>query len=558
MNFGKIILVVVTATLVIGGFYILTLFSPSPVEDDSFMYVGSDKENEALLLESEKLEKQFEQMATQKGLTEETVSILRKSIRLQEVYIDRAITRDRAPAERLMKLRKRLQNIEAKPISEIVDTLEQKAKNAEEKNDIVTAEKYLTEAYTMQNKINIDYALSNYRNIHRALKFDNDAKTLRARPIYLKSIEAEKKAKEAIETKDWNKAREEFEKAINYLSKINSEFPNSSYTDFSRLQSLDIELESLKSTTLFIKLEDAIKKAEKAKQQHNFPMAAEAYGDAVELQRTINKTYPHSRHASDENLAKLEKDKNNAYSWDYANAIKDLEKKLSVTIKNKDINNIAEISSNLLSKVEQFKTDYPHSNQLPQDMILKLRYISFMIGDILTIQNMVLSNLISINGKKMLKTEVSQKLYKLVMKENPSRYIDDDNPIDSVSYDDVERFCSRLSWLLASKVSVPSEEDFTAAIGSLRYANINDISWNNSNSNSRTHKIATKKMNDKGFYDLIGNVEEFVTSKDLNDSIMVMGGSSQTTTDAILDLAKKTVDYKTRNRILGFRIVVED
>ena len=144
------------------------------------------------------------------------------------------------------------------------------------------------------------------------------------------------------------------------------------------------------------------------------------------------------------------------------------------------------------------------------------------------------------------------------MKENPSRYLDDDNPIDSVSYDDVERFCSRLSWLLASKVSVPSEEDFTSAIGSLRYANINDISWNNSNSNSHTHKIATKKMNDKGFYDLIGNVEEFVISKDLNDSIMVMGGSAQTTTDAILDLAKKKVDFKTRNRILGFRIVVEN
>ena len=558
MNFGKIILVLVAAILVIGSFYVLTLFSPSPIEDDSFMYVGTDKENSAILLESEKLEKEFEQMATQKGLTEETVAILRKSIRLQEVYIDRAITRDRAPAERLIKLRKRLQNIEAKPISEIVDSLEQKAKDAEEKNNIVEAEKYLTEAYTMQNKINIDYALSKYRNVHRALKFDNDAKALRARPIYLKSVEAEKKARDAIETKDWNKAREEFGKAITYLTKINSEFPNSSYTDFSRLQSLDIELESLKSATLFIKLEDAIKKAEDAKQQNNFPVAAEAYGDAVELQRTINKTYPHSRHASDENLAKLEKNKNNAYSWDYANTIKEQEKKLSVAIKNSDINAIAEISSNLLSKVEQFKTDYPHSDLLSQDIILKLRYISFMIRDITTIQNLVLSNLIPINGKKMLKTEVSQKLYKLVMKENPSRYLDDDNPIDSVSYDDVERFCSRLSWLLASKVSVPSEEDFTSAIGSLRYANINDISWNNSNSNSHTHKIATKKMNDKGFYDLIGNVEEFVISKDLNDSIMVMGGSAQTTTDAILDLAKKKVDFKTRNRILGFRIVVEN
>ncbi len=556
MNFGKIVLVIFAALAVVGGGYLLTLFSPGAVEDESFMYVGSDKENAELLLESERLEKEFEEKATKLGMTEQVIELLRKAIRHQEVYIDRAITRDRAPAERLIKLKTRLQNLEAKPLSEVVDSLEKKAKEAEARNDIVGAEKYFSQAYSMQNKINIDYGLSEYKNVHRALSFDNLAKMMKSRPIYLQSVEAEKKAREAINSQKWDVAKDEFEKAIAYLSKINSEFPNSIYTDFSRLQSLDIELESLKSASLYMKLESMLKKAEEAKAKKDFPSAAEAYGDAEELQRTINKIYPHSRHSSEENLAKLQKDKVNALSWDYANAINSLEAKLADSIKKGDVESAAEIATNLLYKAEQFVADDLRSELVNPDLVLKLRYINFMIREISQVQALVKRDLISIGSISMLKSEVSQKLFKLVMKENPSRYVGDDLPVDSVSYEDVERFCTRLSWLMSEKITLPSVEEFKNATGSLRYADLNDISWNNRNSGGRTHPVATKKANDKGFYDLLGNVEEFVQAQSGSDEIPVIGGSAQTTTDSILDFARKTVDAKTRNRVLGFRIVV--
>ena len=117
MNFTKTILVVLAAILVIGGFYVMTLFSPGVVEDPTFMSVGSDKENSQLLLESEKLEKEFEEKSVKFGYTETVMELLRNAIVYQEVYIDRATTRDRAPTERLVRLRKRLQNIQAKPHS---------------------------------------------------------------------------------------------------------------------------------------------------------------------------------------------------------------------------------------------------------------------------------------------------------------------------------------------------------------------------------------------------------------------------------------------------------
>ena len=211
------------------------------------------------------------------------------------------------------------------------------------------------------------------------------------------------------------------------------------------MQSLDIELESLKSASLYMKLESMLKKAEEAKAKKDFPSAAEAYGDAEELQRTINKIYPHSRHSSEENLAKLQKDKVNALSWDYANAINSLEAKLADSIKKGDVDSAAEIATNLLYKAEQFVADYPRSELVNPDLVLKLRYINFMIREISQVQALVKRDLISIGSVSMLKSEVSQKLFKLVMKENPSRYVGDDLPVDSVSYEDVERFCTRLS-----------------------------------------------------------------------------------------------------------------
>lgn len=558
MNFAKIFGILFAAAAILGGGYVLTLFSPGAAVEDNSAYANSDMENSQLLLESEKLEKSFEKQIVQKGTTEEVVALLRKAISLQEVYIDRSSNRDRSPAERLVKLKTRLQNIEAKPLSEIVDSLEKKAKDAADAGDSERARDFYSQACVMQTKINVEYSLSKFKSVQRALYFDTQSKTMRARPLYLKSAEAEKNAYKAIDAGDWNSARENFETAIALLSKINSDFPNSAYTDFTRMQNLEVELESLKSADLYVKLESVLKKAEDAKARNDFPAASEAYGDALELQRTINRVYPRSRHASDESAAKFEREKVDAYSWDYATAIKNLDAQLTEVIRKGDIALVVEMSTNLLGKVEQFKRDYPRSNLVGDELVLKLRYINFTAREMPQIQKLVRENLAEINGVKMLATEVSQKLYSAVMKENPSRYTDNENlPVDSVSYDDVERFCTRLSWILSAEVALPTEADFAMAVGTLRYVDINEISWNYLNSGGKTHPVASKRKNDKGFFDLLGNVEEFVCPKSGSEAIPVMGGSAQSTTDSILDLAKKTVDSKTRNRMLGFRIIVK-
>ena len=134
---------------------------------------------------------------------------------------------------------------------------------------------------------------------------------------------------------------------------------------------------------------------------------------------------------------------------------------------------------------------------------------------------------------KMLKTEVTQKLYASVMGENPSNFKGDNLPVENVSWYDAVKFCNELSmkkglfpvytingegvtWdKSANGFRLPTlEEWFFAAIGGQDYDypgsnNLDEVAWYYNNSNEQTHPVARKKANGYGLYDMVGNVEEW-------------------------------------------------
>ncbi len=562
MNFFKAILVIFAAALVLAFFYFLTLLGPGKKVEYDYVYIDPERESKDILKESEMLEDEFEKASLAAKVTEADIEKLRRAIALQEVYIDKARLIDRAPAERLLKLQTRLDDTEAAPLAEIIAELEKKALAAETEEKDSEAVEIYKQLYDLQSRINTDYSHSKYKDIRKSAQFDSRVKMFLARPMYLKSVEAENAAREALEKGDWATAQLQFEKAIETITQMNSTYPTSVYTDFARLQKLDIELDSLKSSSLAAKINDCLEKARSAEAAGDHILASESYGDAVEVQKELNRLFPKSEHASDEKISDYEKKRVDAYSWKFAKEIVEQDKLLNRALYDGDFEKAKDISLNLLRKSEQFKTNFPRSQTVNDDLILRLRYITFMANNIPQIQKQVLGNLQKIEGfdsVEMLKTEVPQDLFILIMQENPSR--DSDNPrkpVDSVTAEEISRFCNRLSWILGRNVSLPSKAQFKAAVGSLRYADLNEISWNNINSGGHTHPVATKKPNDRGFYDLLGNVGEYVISDD-EDAVSgykIIGGGAQTQTDSMLDLSEFSMDEKQRNRMVGFRIVV--
>ena len=554
-------MLVLFAVLVIGGFYLVTLFQPRPVATMDDIGYASEEELIDMLRQSEDLESEFLKSEGLAEIPESEAEKLRKAISLLETYIDKARATDKHSAERLSNMRKKLQNIEAKPLAEEVARLEVEALQYRNSEGVDKLRPLYFEAQKIQNRINNEFPLSKYRNLSKSLEYDRNIRMLEARPLYERGLAAEKDAGNAVKNSQWDKAAEKYAEAISLVNELHEKFPTSPFTDFSRIQRLDSELASLRSSEQAAKVDALAESARGLVESGRFVEGAELYADAYETQKSLNELYPRSRYASSARISELDRAKSEAYAMKFYSEISAQDALLTDAVAKGDSPRIADLSVNLLRKVDQFKKDYPKSLLLKDETVLRLRYINIMVRNIGKIQSMVAPNLVRVaDGAYMFKTEVTRRLYSLVMHENPSRSAGSDmSPVDSVSYEDAARFCVRLSWILARRVDLPTASVYKKAVGSLRYVDINAVSWNLENSGGTPHEVATKQPNDAGFYDLLGNVSEFVKNENMAAAgVEIAGGSAQTSTDSVSEMPLERVDGNQRSRLVGFRFMVFD
>ncbi len=131
------------------------------------------------------------------------------------------------------------------------------------------------------------------------------------------------------------------------------------------------------------------------------------------------------------------------------------------------------------------------------------------------------------------KFEISQRLFKAVMKNNPSIIKSPDLPCDNVAWLDAAKFCNELSaiqgleqcytieganvgWLPGKNGwRLPTEAEWEYACHGGKTGDYSgngvlaDMGWYNSNSGMKSHPSGLKLSNDYGLYDMQGNLWEW-------------------------------------------------
>jgi hypothetical protein len=383
-----------------------------------------------------------------------------------------------------------------------------------------------------------------------------------AEPLLQRSLTFESEADLLIEAKEWGQAEERLQQAVDLQDKLNREYRGTNQASVLRLEDLRVKLVGIRSGQSYMEVQRVVELADERRAASENLEAAVLYQEAARLQRQLNEDYRDSPNASSERISEYQRKSQTSESFELGLEIERNRDFMQQLLSERRTFEAAEVIASLRRDIRQMQEAFPHSSLNDDDLQLEIRYLNLVQNDLGFIQDRIYGALLpipEIEGWRMLRTEVPQALYSLIMGTNPSRNQGDVRPVDSISWTEAKNFCERLSWILGQPVRLPTENEFRQALGRLRYVVLEDHVWSAEDADGVPQAIGTKEPFTSGFYDLLGNTSEWLESIDRfeNESASHIGGHAQDRIESIFTVPLRKAPRGERNRLTGFRVAVK-
>ncbi|HTJ77787.1 MAG TPA: SUMF1/EgtB/PvdO family nonheme iron enzyme [Rariglobus sp.] len=361
-------------------------------------------------------------------------------------------------------------------------------------------------------------------------------------------------ARQAVKDSRLTEAQAAYARARESQLDINKRFVGTVYASQSVIAQIDAELATAQSTSLSRDIQLLNDQADSAAKNGKPGEAARLLQDAMLKQHTFETLYPNA--TPPVSLDDLDRKYQTLLSLSSMEAIAGLDRQCAELLRAGSIQQAITVARQAHDALEKVWQEFPKSDRLDRLLMRKFIFIGLRADELPAIQEQINRMLLPVPahpGLLMQKIEVTQELYVRIANINPSRNHGANLPVDSLNWSEADNFCLRLSWLMGVTVRLPTLDEWRAATGS-----IFSPGWTAENSENHSQETGRSPANAAGFYDLTGNLAEWLQpTTPLSSEAPIAGGSFMDTAADIQKTSVKSLDRTTRNRYVGFRIVVD-
>lgn len=429
---------------------------------------------------------------------------------------------------------------------------EQAAQERKEGREREAIEK-LREALSLQRTANAN-APAAERNLGRENRLAREVDEIDAGPLRAMVEAARTLAVAAVARESWAEAQQAFQEARAAQAEINQRFPGTRHASAAALEQFDVEIASISAQSIAARSVLRAREGAAAAAAGQVEEAEKAFAEAVALQREVNEKYPRSRVASPGRMDELAVQRDAALAAPDLARIQALAGEAAGLLREYRTAEAVERIAAAAALLEKTTRLHPRARVADASLQAQLNFLNIKQADLGPVQGLVRPRLVAMGARtSMLDTEVPQELYQRVMNANPSRNSGRGLPVDSVTWAEAMEFCQRLSWMLGQRVRLPTEAEFRAVVG-------NGVSamWSADSSDGRAHEVGRSAANVAGFFDLLGNLAEWLQpATEAGERAPLGGGSFIDAVDTLRRVPVATVEKRERQRHIGFRFVVE-